>query len=43
MPLSLQIASRPFEEDVLVQIGDAYQGATDWHLRVPPLAAALPA
>jgi aspartyl-tRNA(Asn)/glutamyl-tRNA(Gln) amidotransferase subunit A len=39
MPLSLQIAARPFEEDVLVQIGDAYQGATDWHLRVPPLAA----
>jgi aspartyl-tRNA(Asn)/glutamyl-tRNA(Gln) amidotransferase subunit A len=43
MPLSLQVAARPFEEDVLVRIGDAYQGATDWHLRVPPLAAAVPA
>lgn len=43
MPLSLQIAARPFEEDVLVQIGDAYQGATDWHLQVPPLATAVPA
>jgi aspartyl-tRNA(Asn)/glutamyl-tRNA(Gln) amidotransferase subunit A len=39
LPLSLQIAARPFEEDVLVAVGDAYQQSTDWHLRVPPLAA----
>jgi len=38
LPLSLQIAAAPFAEDVLVQIGDAFQQATDWHLRVPPLA-----
>ena len=41
LPLSLQIAARPFEEDVLVQVGDAFQRATDWHLRVPPIAAEL--
>jgi aspartyl-tRNA(Asn)/glutamyl-tRNA(Gln) amidotransferase subunit A len=39
LPLSLQIAGRPFEEDILVAVGDAFQQATDWHLRMPPLAA----
>jgi aspartyl-tRNA(Asn)/glutamyl-tRNA(Gln) amidotransferase subunit A len=39
LPLSLQLAARPFEEAVLVRVGDAYQQATDWHRRVPPLAA----
>jgi aspartyl-tRNA(Asn)/glutamyl-tRNA(Gln) amidotransferase subunit A len=39
LPLSLQLAARPFEEDLLVRAGDAFQHATDWHLRVPPLAA----
>jgi aspartyl-tRNA(Asn)/glutamyl-tRNA(Gln) amidotransferase subunit A len=38
LPLSLQLAGRPFEEGLLVHVGDAYQQATDWHLRVPPLA-----
>lgn len=38
LPLSLQLAAAPFAEDLLVQAGDAYQRATDWHLRVPPLA-----
>jgi aspartyl-tRNA(Asn)/glutamyl-tRNA(Gln) amidotransferase subunit A len=38
LPLSLQLAARPFEEDVLVRAGDAFQSVTDWHLRVPPLA-----
>jgi len=39
LPLSLQIAAKPFADDVLVTVGDAYQRATDRHLRVPPLAA----
>jgi Asp-tRNA(Asn)/Glu-tRNA(Gln) amidotransferase A subunit family amidase len=38
MPLSLQIAGRPFEEALVLRVGDAYQKVTDWHLRVPPLA-----
>jgi aspartyl-tRNA(Asn)/glutamyl-tRNA(Gln) amidotransferase subunit A len=37
MPLSLQIAARPFEEAVALNVGDAYQRLTDWHLKVPPL------
>jgi aspartyl-tRNA(Asn)/glutamyl-tRNA(Gln) amidotransferase subunit A len=43
MPLSLQLGARPFEEDLLVRVGDAFQRATDWHLRVPPLVAGVAA
>ncbi len=39
LPLSLQIAGRPFEEATLLKVGDAYQTATDWHLATAPLAA----
>lgn len=37
LPLSLQFAAKPFDEAALVRIGDAYQRATDWHLRVPAI------
>jgi aspartyl-tRNA(Asn)/glutamyl-tRNA(Gln) amidotransferase subunit A len=37
LPLSLQIAGRPFEETTILQVGDAFQRATDWHARIPPL------
>jgi aspartyl-tRNA(Asn)/glutamyl-tRNA(Gln) amidotransferase subunit A len=37
LPLSLQIAGKPFDEATILQIGDAYQRATDWHLQLPPL------
>jgi aspartyl-tRNA(Asn)/glutamyl-tRNA(Gln) amidotransferase subunit A len=40
LPLSLQLAARPFEEALLVHVGDAYQTATDWHEAVPPALAA---
>jgi aspartyl-tRNA(Asn)/glutamyl-tRNA(Gln) amidotransferase subunit A len=40
LPLSLQIAGRPFDEASILKVGDAYQSRTDWHLRVPPLALA---
>ena len=41
LPLSLQIAGRAFEEARVLRAGDAYQGVTDWHLRVPgPRSAA---
>jgi aspartyl-tRNA(Asn)/glutamyl-tRNA(Gln) amidotransferase subunit A len=39
LPLSLQMAARPFDEALLVRAGDAFQTATEWHLQVPPLAA----
>jgi aspartyl-tRNA(Asn)/glutamyl-tRNA(Gln) amidotransferase subunit A len=39
LPLSLQLAARPFEEALALKAGDAYQSLTDWHLRVPGLVA----
>jgi aspartyl-tRNA(Asn)/glutamyl-tRNA(Gln) amidotransferase subunit A len=35
----MQIAGRPFDEPSVLRVGDAYQQATDWHLRVPSWAA----
>ena len=37
LPLSLQIAGRPFEETTALNAGHAYQQATDWHTRRPPV------
>jgi aspartyl-tRNA(Asn)/glutamyl-tRNA(Gln) amidotransferase subunit A len=41
LPLSLQIAGRPFEEAVVLRVGDAFQQVTDWHLQVAPLVSAV--
>jgi amidase len=37
MPLGFQFVGRPFEEELLIRLGDAYQRETDWHLRHPDL------
>ena len=42
LPLSLQLAGRPFDEALLVRAGDAYQSVTDWHLQVAPAVADAP-
>jgi aspartyl-tRNA(Asn)/glutamyl-tRNA(Gln) amidotransferase subunit A len=34
-PIGLQLVGRPFDEAMLYRIGHAYQGATDFHKRVP--------
>ena len=39
MPVGLQLLGRPFDEAVLLKVGDAYQRVTDWHSRLPELAA----
>jgi len=39
LPLSMQIIGRPFAEATVLKVADAYQRLTDWHLRVPPIAA----
>lgn len=36
LPLSLQIVCRGYDEAMVLRIGQAYQRATDWHLRLPP-------
>jgi aspartyl-tRNA(Asn)/glutamyl-tRNA(Gln) amidotransferase subunit A len=37
LPLSLQIAGRPFDEATVLRVGHAYEQATDWHRRRPPV------
>jgi aspartyl-tRNA(Asn)/glutamyl-tRNA(Gln) amidotransferase subunit A len=39
MPLSMQVVGRPFAEGTVLQVADAFQRRTDWHLRVPPVPA----
>ncbi|MFW6438241.1 MAG: amidase family protein, partial [Armatimonadota bacterium] len=33
MPVGLQIMGRPFGEDTIMRVGDAYQQTTDWHTK----------
>ncbi|MBI2872935.1 MAG: amidase [Chloroflexi bacterium] len=35
LPLGLQIAGRPFADDVVLRLAHAYEQATDWHTRRP--------
>jgi len=37
LPLALQIVGRPFAEATVLRVGHAYEQATDWHRRRPPL------
>ncbi len=39
MPIGMQIVGRHFDEALLFTVGDAYQGATDHHLKRPALWA----
>ena len=41
LPLSLQIAGRPFAEETVLRIGYAYERATPWHARHPDLGRTL--
>lgn len=38
LPLSLQIAGRPFAEATVYRVGHAYETATPWHARHPDLS-----
>lgn len=35
LPIGMQILGAPYTEERLLQVGAAYQGETDWHLRSP--------
>jgi len=37
LPIGLQIMGKPFSEEILLHIAFAYEQATDWHRRKPPL------
>jgi len=37
LPVGLQIIGRPFDEATVLRLADAYQRATDWHTRRPPV------
>ena len=37
LPLAIQLAGDNFDETVILRVADAYQRATKWHNRRPPL------
>jgi aspartyl-tRNA(Asn)/glutamyl-tRNA(Gln) amidotransferase subunit A len=37
LPIGLQLAGRPFDEETLLRAAHAYEKATEWHRRKPPL------
>ena len=37
LPLGMQILGRPFGETTILRVGHAYERATEWHTRRPPL------
>jgi aspartyl-tRNA(Asn)/glutamyl-tRNA(Gln) amidotransferase subunit A len=40
LPISLQIAAKPFAEGLVLKVGDAFQRETDFHAQRPSFAAA---
>jgi aspartyl-tRNA(Asn)/glutamyl-tRNA(Gln) amidotransferase subunit A len=37
LPVGLQIVGRPRDEALVLRVGEAYESATEWHTRRPPL------
>jgi aspartyl-tRNA(Asn)/glutamyl-tRNA(Gln) amidotransferase subunit A len=38
LPIGLTIYGKPFQEDLILRIGYAFEQATDWHRRTPDLS-----
>jgi aspartyl-tRNA(Asn)/glutamyl-tRNA(Gln) amidotransferase subunit A len=41
VPMSIQIAAKPFDEALMYRVANAYEKATEWHLRHPDLETTL--
>ncbi len=37
LPIGLQLAGRPFDEETVLRAAHAYEQSTDWHTRRPPI------
>jgi aspartyl-tRNA(Asn)/glutamyl-tRNA(Gln) amidotransferase subunit A len=37
LPIGLQVLGKPFDEGKVLRVAHAFQQATDWHRRRPPL------
>ena len=37
LPIGFQLMGRMFDEATVLRVADAYEGATDWHTRIPSL------
>ena len=37
LPIGLQVIGRPFDETTILRVAHAYEGATEWHRRRPPV------
>ena len=37
LPIGLQIAALPYQDNIALQAANAYQEATEWHKRRPPI------
>jgi aspartyl-tRNA(Asn)/glutamyl-tRNA(Gln) amidotransferase subunit A len=42
LPLSMQVAAAPFDEATVLRVAHAYEQATRWHMRHPPLSDDAP-
>ena len=38
LPIGMQIVGKPFDEPMVLRVGEAYQRVSDWHTRRPPMA-----
>ena len=38
LPIGLMIYAKPFDEETVLRVGQAFQGATDWHRQSPDLS-----